>query len=102
MAIPQFTTPTVTIAIPEESGIDLTQATKLVLTFEAGDRKVEKTGEDLTITAHTVGAELTQQESSQLRVGPCFVTANFLIAGKRGSTEPVEVEITRNAHNEVM
>ena len=82
----QFTTPTVTLTLPDTATEDLTQATKLVMTFQSGGRKVEKELPDLIVTAHSVGAELTQSETALLKVGECGVMANWVIVPLRISS----------------
>ena len=66
------TTPTFTFTIrpkrPTDT-IDLTEAAHVYLTILQGRTEIEKTDEDMEITANTVEVWLTQEESLKLSAG---------------------------------
>lgn len=60
------TTPTITIT----TDIDLSAASNLYVTFKQGDRiAIEKTLEDVTVTAESVVCELSQDDTLALKDG---------------------------------
>lgn len=71
------TTPTFTFTI-RSSDIDLTEAQSIFVTLVQGVKMIEKTGDDLEVTARTVSVWLTQEESLGLSEGSnCEVQINW-------------------------
>ena len=66
------TTPTLTFTIrpkQQTDNLDLTEARNIYVTLQRGPTVIEKTGEDLEVTARTVVVFLTQDESLKLPEG---------------------------------
>lgn len=69
------TTPTFTFTIKNDV-VDLTTALTIIVCIKQSGKKIEKTGDDISVTAKTVSLWLTQQESLKLTPG---VTASVQI-----------------------
>lgn len=94
MSVPIGTTPTFTLTFSEQSGVDLTQATNVYVTFCSGSKTVTKTGEDLTITEKSVSVTLSQEETL-----PMLYTVNIQVNwttpdGKRLASEVIKCEMS--------
>lgn len=94
MGVPQFTTPTFTLTF-DEQGLDLTQAVNVYVTFRSGQYVLTKSGEDITVSEKTIAVYLTQEETSQFRVGSVEIQANWTTGGGgRVASETVRFKIT--------
>lgn len=98
----QGTTPTWTCVLPNT--VDLTAAAHVMFTISQGTAVVEKSDTDLTITAHTVAAYLTQAESLRFQqYSKAKIQVNWTYAdGSRACSEVVEVVIGENLHMAVI
>ena len=99
--IPQFTTPTITLTFTEQ-GLDLTRASKVIVTIRSGTRRITKEGDALNISEKSIGIHLSQKETSQLAVGDAEIMANWMVAGERFASEKVKITMTDNLLAEVM
>ena len=94
MGVPQFTTPTFMLTFTEEA-LDLTQAYNVYVTFQSGNYKLTKTGEDLVIGEKTIGVHLTQQETGNFTVGNISIQANWTTQmGDRSASEVSKYKVT--------
>lgn len=89
MSVPIGTTPTFTLTFSEQSGVDLTQAANVYVTFCSGTKTVTKTGDDLTIEQRSVGVMLSQEETLSF-IPNVAIQANWTTPdGKRIASEVV-------------
>ena len=100
MAFAKGTQPTFSLTFPET--VDLTATTEIHVTFKSGQTKLDKTGEDLTVTAHQIDVSFSQEESLAFAVGMIEVQANWLMNGKRQASEISAYEVGRQLLNEVI
>lgn len=65
MATARGTTPTFTLTFPStgQNVVDLTLAANVYVTFKDNGKTVTKTGEDITVEAHSVSVYLSQEET---------------------------------------
>ena len=100
MAFAKGTQPTFSLTFPET--LYLTAATDVHVTFKSGQTKLDKTGEDLAVTAHQIDVSFSQEESLTFAVGMIEVQANWLMNGKRQASEVSTYEVSRQLLNEVI
>jgi len=102
MAIPQYTTPTVSLVFDDDS-IDLTAARNVYVTFKYGSQTLTKTGSDLTLTANQIDVYLSQSETGKF--GKYFVElqANWTDAfGNRVASNIAKIDISDQLLKEVI
>lgn len=103
MSVPRGATPTFTLSFPESSGIDLTLARSVYVTFTRGLVSLTKTGEDLVVGTRTIGVLLSQKETLSFGTGDVEVQANWISAdGKRVVSEISVVGFTKQLLDEVI
>lgn len=101
----RLTTPTITFTFPES--VDLTLAENIYVTFaNQQKRKIfEKIESDLTITAHSVGVFLSQEETKSLP-DTVKVQLNWIYndAGikKRACSNTVTISVQENLKKEII
>lgn len=100
--IGQATTPTFTCTVP--NSVDLAAAENVYFTAAQDGRKIIKTGEALTIEAHSVSVYLTQRETLWMNSArPVELQLNWTYAdGSRGMTNIVSVTVDRNLVPEIL
>ena len=104
----QYTTPTQTFRVKK---IDITPY-KIYLTFTQGNRRLTKTGDDLTVRKETVGQDvntlisvmLSQQETAFFRTDSyVYVKVNWIDSnGVRGSSKTAYFSMESNLLDEVI
>lgn len=98
----QFTTPLITITIPE----DLPVATidKLVVTLKQASLKIEKTQTDVTFdpTDNKINVHLTQEETGLFGPGTVQVQCHILVGNTAYATNIMTANIYANIHGEVI
>ncbi len=103
MSVPRGTTPTFTLTFGSASGIDLTQAVSVFVTFSSGKTTFTKTGDDLVVTENTIGVLLSQKETLSFPVGDADVQANWITSnGKRVASRIAKVYIDRQLLDRVV
>lgn len=102
MNIGQATTPTFVCNLPQT--IDLTAADSVYFTLSQNGRKITKTGDDITVSEHSVSAYLSQRDTVWIRPGqPIELQLNWVYEdGSRGMTQIVSVTVDRNLVPEVL
>lgn len=104
--ISRGTTPTYTFTLPET--IDLTAAEKIIVTFAKSDytKIMDKTGDDIDVSAHSVSVYLTQEETLAFPTSSILVQMNIMMVDggvtKRIPTEIVRIPTCRNLIDEVI
>lgn len=99
-------TPTYTFRAPE--GLDMTQARKIWVTFSTPDEReiLTKTGDDVTVTEHTVQVYLTQNETLRFPTSKVKVQLNWIyqdgLREKRASSNKFTINTENNLKNEVL
>lgn len=97
----QATTPTFILTFPDS--VDPSQFSKIVLTIEQNDVKIQKTESDLVIEGQTISVLLTQKETLSFKVGKAELQLNWLYGDNvRGCSDIMEITITRNLLQEIM
>lgn len=92
MSVPIGTTPTFILTFSEQSGVNLTQAANIYVTFRSGINTLTKTGIDLDIDERSIGVLLTQEETLAF-VSPVSIQANWTTPdGKRIASEVVSYQ----------
>ena len=101
------TTPSIYLNFPDT--VDLTEATSVVVTFCApitAEVLLEKSDDELDITAQQIAITLTQEESLALPKGSVLVQANWLYSDgvevKRACSNIKEIYVNANLKPEVM
>jgi hypothetical protein len=100
----QGTTPTFTLTLPSDSGIDLTEAAHVYFTLAQGSAIVEKSDSDLTISALSVDVYLTQADTLRFQIySDAEIQLNWTYAdGSRGCTHVKTILIDKNLHKAVI
>ena len=102
MGVPVGTTPTFTLTFGQQSGVDLTAAKSVYVTFESGHNSVTKTGNDLTIQPLSVSATLTQQETISMG-SAVLIQVNWITQDdKRIASEIVKHDLSKQLLMEVI
>ena len=103
----QSTTPTITFTFPD--GIDMTQANKIFVTFADNQDNViiNKTGNDLTVTANTVKVTLAQEETTEIPMRGLQAQINWTYADegitKRACTNIITFDnVSKNLYPEII
>lgn len=108
------TTPNIILTVPEN--VDLLEATNIYVTFSQikeldktnyydndATITVTKTGDALTVDAHSVSVYLTQEESLTFTEHWIEVQLNWTYPdGKRGATKTAKIAINKQLLNEVV
>lgn len=100
----QGTTPTFTLTLPDDSGIDLTQAAHVYFTMSQGSAIVEKSDSDLTVAALSVDVYLTQADTLRFQIySDAKIQLNWTYSdGSRACSEIKTVPIGENLHRAVI
>ena len=97
MSVPRGTTPTFTLTFAQSSGVDLTEAVNVYVTFLSGHKTITKTGSDLTVGQRSIGVFLSQEDTLSFGVGDVQIQANWTTGdGKRIASEITRYPITGN------
>ena len=103
MSVPRGTTPTFVLTFAATSGIDLTAAANVYVTFKSGDTIINKTGADLDIAALSVSVFLPQAETLTFREGDVLIQVNWTLAdGSRYASEIVTYPISKQLLQKVV
>lgn len=96
------TTPTITFHLPDT--VDLTLAENVYATLTQGSLSVCKSGDALTVTAHSVSLDLSQEETLSFLQGvPAMAQLNWVYEdGKRGCSNIVNVFVHDNLERRVL
>ena len=95
MSVPVGTTPTFVLTFGAQSGVDLTQAANVYVTFESGLNTITKTGTDLIIEEKSVSVTLTQEETLPM-ISPVSIQVNWITQdNKRLASEVVKCDLSR-------
>ncbi len=90
MSVPVGTTPTFVLTFAEATGVNLTNASNVYVTFQNGGVQITKTGENLTVEALSITVTMTQEEMLQFFKGAVEIQANWTTPdGKRIASEVV-------------
>lgn len=99
-------TPTYTFIAPD--GLDMTLAKQVWVTFSTPDEReiLTKTGNNVTITEHTVQVYLTQNETLRFPTSKVKVQLNWIyqdgLKEKRASSNKFVINTENNLKNEVL
>lgn len=96
------TTPTYTLSLPDDSEVDLTDASKVFFAMSQGSYTIKK---QVTPTdAHTVEVYLTQDETLELKDGkPADIQLNWIYSGgARMATKVKSVQVDKQLLKEVL
>ena len=98
------TTPTFTLSIPEDSGLDLSKATNIYFTIRQGSIIYTKTGSDITIVdENTVTVSLTQEETLSFKyLVDAEIQLNWTEGNKRYATKIRKIPLDKNLIKEVI
>ena len=98
----QYTTPSITISIPES--LLVTSIDKMVVTLKQGDIKLEKTEEQVSYDTanNSVFFSLTQEETGMFKAGTVYVQCHILVGDTAYATQIMKANIFRNIHGEVI
>lgn len=102
MATIQGTTPTFTLVLESET-IDLTACENVYATFKQGGTIITKTGDEIDVSAQSVGVYLSQADTLSFSNGVVFVQLNWTYAdGSRGASKKASVDWDSNLLKEVL
>lgn len=94
----KWTTPTLKCTIPNNVGFDY-----IVLTLEQGNTKLEKTITSSEVIDGVFNVTFTQEETGMFeRYNVVNVQLNLVDGEQRLATNIVQLQVTRNLHNEVI
>lgn len=104
----QWTTPTIKLTIAGVQGLDLSEATEVIVTLTQGQTKVEKTGSVLDLDQNKITFTLTEEESAlfeanrgvEAQVNWTFENADHTL--RRAATRLTVIDVTKNTHPEGM
>ena len=103
MSIPRGTTPTFVLTFGATSGVDLTAASNVYVTFKSADEILTKTGADVVVEALSASVYLTQAETLSFREGNVDIQINWTLAdGSRFASEIVTYTISRQLLQKVV
>lgn len=95
------TTPTYILSLPQDSGIDLTQAQEVHFTLQQNGTKIDKIVDPTD--GLTVEVMLEQAETLNLKDGRAEIQLNWIFAdGRRGATYVSSVRVDKQLLNEVL
>jgi hypothetical protein len=99
------TTPTFILTITDDN-VDLTQASKIVVSFkqDAGNVDLRKSGDDIVVTEKQVSVYLTQEETLPFVTGkPIRIQINWVYANRsRSATVIKTISVSENLIQEVI
>lgn len=96
------TTPTFQLKITDDD-VDLTQATNVYATFKQLGFQIDKSGDDLVVTAKQVDVYLSQEETLQFAEGDIEIQLNWTYGdGSRAATKIKRVSIGKNLIGRVL
>lgn len=96
MGIPRGTTPTFTLTFSDQN-LDLTQASHVIVSFRGGCGVIEKSDDDLVVSAQTISVYLDQAETLSLARGAVAIQVNWTYGdGSRAASNIVNVQLTEN------
>ena len=102
MGVPAWTTPTFTLTF-QEPALDLTTATNVYVTFNAGFVTITKTGEELTVSEKQIVVSLSQEECGKFGETAVNIQANWTDAsGQRCASDVSNVDITKQLLKKVV
>lgn len=98
----QFTTPTITVSIPDTVPVDTID--KLVVTIQQNSIKLEKTQDNVVLDTATnsVLIHLTQEETGAFPTGTVSVQLHILVGQTAYATNIMKANIYPNIHGEVI
>ena len=100
----QYTTPTITITIPE--ALDVSEITALVVVLQQGPRSLEKTLDDSNVQLDTennaITITLTQEETGAFEAGTVKIQCHILVGNTAYATNEMIAPIHNNLHKEVI
>ena len=83
----RLTTPT--FIFRTEGNVDLTLAAEVHVTFSSYGVLLDKTGDDLDVSAQEISVYMSQADTYKLKPGRCEVMINWIYEnGSRGSNDP--------------
>ena len=95
------TTPTFILKFGND--IDLTLANNVYVTFEQYYTKLNKSGEDIEVTAHQVDVYLSQEETLKFAEGKAKIQVNWTYQdGKRACSDILVVDVGPNLIGSVL
>lgn len=95
------TTPTYILTLPQNSGIDLTEAQEVHFTLRQNKYSIDKIV--VPTDSKTVEVTLSQAETINLKEGGAEIQLNWIYAdGKRGATYVSPVRVDRQLLSEVL
>jgi len=103
LSIPRGTTPVFTLTFGSTSGVDLTIAAHIYVTFKSGDTIITKTGTDIEVAQRSVSVSLSQTETLNLREGNVMIQVNWTLAdGSRFASDIVNYPISKQLLQKVV
>lgn len=91
------TTPTFKLMLNDET-VDLTQALNVYATFRQGSKQIDKSGEDLEVSANEVDVYLSQSDTLTFNSGDVMeVQLNWTyVDGRRACSNIIRVNVGKN------
>ena len=103
MGVSRGTTPTFRLTFPEESGVNLTQAANVYVTFKSNGRYLTKTGSALELTERTIDVFLSQEDTLQFSVGNVKIQVNWTTPdGLRLASHVIDTQFDENLIDRVI
>jgi len=98
----QFTTPTITITLPEE--VEVQSIDSLAVVLQQGDTKLVKDLLSCILDPdnNTITVTLSQEETGGFEPGNVGVQAHILVGNTAYATQIMKANIFRNIHGEVI
>lgn len=98
----QFTTPLITITIPEE--LPVSTIDKLVVTLKQASLKIEKAETEVTFDTENnkINVHLSQEETGLFGPGSVQVQVHILVGNTAYATNIMTANIYANIHGEVI
>lgn len=95
MSVPIGTTPTFELTFSQSSGVDLTAASNVYVTFKSGLTSFTKTGEALVLTERSVSVTLSQEETLPM-LSKVDIQVNWTTPdGKRLASEVIRCDMSK-------
>ena len=98
----QFTTPTITIKIPQD--VSVGSIDSLAVVIQQDDIKLVKNLLSCILEPddNTITITLSQQETGDFKPGTIYVQAHILVGNTAYATQIMKADIFRNIHGEVI
>ena len=94
--LPRGTTPTYRLILNDNT-VDLTVASNVYVSFTGQYGAIEKTGDDLVVSAHQVDVFLSQAETLKFTEGEIEIQINWVYAdGQRAATVIKKEKVGKN------